>query len=308
MERRMNRLYSFLKPCAATAARVGLAGLLIAGVTGCDKDDHDGPAAASTTAAVAGPQRPESLARARQELSSNPQSAQQRAEEYLKQEPKGQFRADAEYVIGQALCNQGDFPTGKKHFEIAIDAAQDRDVKAFAMLGRANCNLEMKDYHLASRQYHWIETMYRDVKGLPQDEVMYKLGLACKRAGFTETADYWFNQVIELYATGPYGEPAKRENSRFTPKADDTTTKPLVYSLELHTYSDEKKANEEAEQLRAKNYRDVEVVATTRNSFPVYEVHVGKFYNKNDALHAKTDADLAGISATIRPGIVEPMR
>jgi tetratricopeptide (TPR) repeat protein len=304
----MNRLYSFLKPSAATAARIGLAGLLLAGVTGCDKDDRDGsdgPAAASTT--VAGPQRPESLALARQELKSgSPQSAQQRAEGYLKAEPKGTFMADAEYVIGQALCAQGDFPNGKKHLEIAIDAAPDRDLKAFATLGRANCNLEMKEYHLASRQYHWIETMYRDVKGLPQDEILYKLGLATKRAGATETADYWFNRVVELYATGPYAEDAKRENSRYTPT--NANVKPLVYSLEMHTYSDEKKANDEADALRAKSYRDVEVVATTRNSFPVYEVHVGKFYNKNDALRAKTDADLAGIPATVRPAIIEPMK
>ena len=308
----MNRLYSFLKPCASTAACVGLVGLLLTGVTGCDKEEHDGPAAASATAAVASPAappRPEALVQARQDLKAgNPQGAQQRAENYIKEEPKGQFHAEAEYIIGMALFGQNDYPTAKKHFEVAIDAAPDRDLKAFAMLGRANCNLEMKDNHLASRQYHWIETMYRDVKGLPQDEVLFKLGQATKRAGFTETADYWFNQVIELYATGPYAEDAKRENSRFSPRADDTSTKPLVYSLELHTYSDEKKADDEAEDLRAKGYRDVEVVPTTRNSFPVYEVRVGKFYNRNDALHAKTDAELAGMSASIRPGIVEPMK
>jgi hypothetical protein len=192
--------------------------------------------------------------------------------------------------------------------ELAIDNTNDRTLKALAMLGRADCNLAMEKYTLASRQYHWIETMCRDVKAIPQDEVMYKLGLACKRGGFPETADYWFNQVVELYATGPYAADAKRENSKYNPAADAAEEKPLVYSLEMKSFSDEAKANAEADKLRAKGYRDVEVIATTRNSDPLYEVHCGKFFNKNDAKRAKVDCDLAGIPATIRPAIIEPLK
>ena len=301
----MNRLCSFLKPWTINAARVGLVGLLLAGVTGCDKDDQDGPVPASSTKVI--PTRPEALSLARQDIKAgNGPSAQQRVEAYLKENRTTPFRAEAEYLLGQAFTTQGDFETGKKHLEIAIDEAQDRDLKAFAMLGRANCNMEMKAYHLASRQYHWLETMYRDVKGLPQDEIMFKLGLSSKRAGAPETADYWFNRVIELYATGPYAEDAKRENSKYTPS--NSSDKPLVYSLEFKNYNDEKKANEEADILRAKGYRDVEVIPTSRNGFATWEVHIGKFYNKNDAQLAKTDADLAGLDTHIRPAIVEPMK
>ena len=195
-----------------------------------------------------------------------------------------------------------------KHLEIAIDEAQGpRREGASDALGRANCNLEMKSYHLASRQYHWIETMYRDVKGLPQDEVLYKLGLSTKRAGFPDTADYWFNQVIELYATGPYADADKKENSKYSPPPG-SEAQPLVYSLEITDFSDAKKAQASADTLRAKGFRDVEVIATTRNSLPIWEVHVGKFFNKNDAIRAKTDADLAGLPATIRPAIIEPLK
>ena len=300
----MDRLSTILKPWGVAAARVGLVGLLLAGVTGCDKDDRDGPTAASSTQAVA---RPEALSQARQDIKNGDGAgAQQRVEAFLKEDPRTPFRAEAEYLLGQALSTQGDFANGKAHLEVAIDEAQDRDLKAFAMLGRANCNMEMKSYHLASRQYHWLETMYRDVKGLPQDEIMFKLGLSSKRAGAIETADYWFSRVIELYATGPYAEDAKRENSKYSPT--NPKDKPLVYSLEFKNYGDEKTASEEAEVLRAKGYRDVEVVPTSRNSIPTWEVHIGKFFNKNDAQLAKTDADLAGLNTTIRPAIIEPMK
>jgi hypothetical protein len=209
-------------------------------------------------------------------------------------------------MLGQAFAKQGDYEEGKSHLELAIDNTNDRTLKALAMMGRADCNLAMEKYSLASRQYHWLETMCRDVKALPQDEVMYKLGLATKRAGFPDTADYWFNQVIELYATGPYAADARRENSKYNPT--DPDEKPLIYSLELKSFSDEAKANAEADKLRAKGYRDVEVIATTINSFPTFEVHCGKFTNKNDAKRAKVDCELAGIPATIRPAIIEPLK
>ena len=73
-------------------------------------------------------------------------------------------------------------------------------------------------------------------------------------------------------------------------------------------FGDKQKAEAEAAGLREKGYRDVQVISTTRNSFPIYEVHVGKFGNKSDALRAQTDAELAGLSTTIRPGIIEPLK
>ena len=307
----MNRLCDRLKSWSFVAARVGVAGVFIAGLSGCSddqRDARDGLAPASATAVASAPARPETLTLAKQEIKSGKAAdAQQRLQGYLKQEPKGPYHAEAEYLMGQSLTAQNDFENGKKHLEIAIDEAQDRSLKALAMLGRANCNLEMKSYHLASRQYHWLDTMYRDVKGLPQDEILFKLGLATKRAGFPETADYWFNQVIELYATGPYAEAAKKENSKYTPPPD-SAAEPLTYSLEISDYTDARKAQAGADALCAKGFRDVEVIATTRNSLPTYELHVGKFFNRNDALRAKTDADLAGLPATIRPAIIEPLK
>jgi hypothetical protein len=136
--------------------------------------------------------------------------------------------------------------------------------------------------------------------------LMYKLGLSTKKAGASETADYWFKQVINLYATGPYAEDAKREHSAYNPADPDVA--PRVYTLEVTTYSTRQKADAEADILREKGYRDVQIVQTTRNSFPIYEVHVGKFGNKTDAIRAQTDAELAGLPTTIRPAIFEPIK
>ena len=289
------------------AATAGLAGLLAAGVSGCSDDERDGQVPVTASASrPAGASRPDVLTAARQQIQSgNNAEAQKQLEAFAQQDPKGPFHAEAEYLIGTALLGQSDFENAKKHFEISISETEDRTLKAYAMLGRANCNLELKNYHLASRQYHWIETMYRDVKGLPQDEVLYKLGLSTKRAGFPDTADYWFNQVVELYATGPFADLAKKENTKFNPTDDK---KPLVYTLEATSYFDQKKADADADALRAKGYRDVEVVPSTSQNLNIFEVHVGKFYNHNDAARAQTDAELAGLPTTIRPSAVPRLR
>ena len=101
-----------------------------------------------------------------------------------------------------------------------------------------------------------------------------------------------------------------RKPSSSTPSITpaDPDEQPRVYSLEVSVFGDEKKAEAEAEALRAKGYRDVQVLATTRNSIPTYEVHIGKFENHNDAARAQTDAELAGLATTIRPAAIEPLK
>jgi len=297
-----NGIVSTLNPRLILAALCGA--LLLCALPGCDPDREDGQAAAS---AVAPAPRPEALALAISEIKSGKSAdAQKRLEVFLAQEQKSVYRPEALYLLGQSLAGQGQYAEGKNTLDEAISATEDRALKALAMLGRADCNMAMQKYSLASRQYHWLEMMYRDVKAVPQDELMYKLGLACKKAGSQETADYWFKQVIDLYATGPYFSQAKAQHSKYSPA--DPDEKPRVYSLEVSEFGDQQKADAEAAILREKGYRDVQVIATTRNSLPCYEVHVGKFGNKSDALRAQTDAELAGLSATIRPGIIEPLK
>ena len=281
-----------------------LCGVVLVALSGCDndRDEERAPASATTSSS-----RPEALTTAIAEIKGGRAAdAQKRLEAFLEQEKKSRYRPEALYLLGQSLAAQGEYAAGKNRLDDAISATEDRTLKALAMLGRADCNMAMQKFSLASRQYHWIETMYRDVKAVPQDEVMYKLGLACKKGGFPETADYWFNQVIELYATGPYAADAKLQNSKFTPP--DPSEQGRVYTLEVSIFGDKKKAEDEAAILREKGYRDVQVISTTRNSNPVFELHIGKFGNKNDAIRAQTDAELAGMKTTIRPALIEPLK
>lgn len=281
------------------AALVLFAFALVA-LTGCNPRDEG-------SAAVPAAPRPEALSTAASEIKAGKSAeAQARMESFLKENPKGLYAAEAQYLLGQSLAAQGKYEAGKKHLDQAIDDTDDRILKGLAALGRADCNMALQKWHLASRQYHWLETMYRDVKAIPQDEVLFKLGLSTKKAGFPETADYWFKQVIELYATGPYAAQAKAQHSKYTPA--DPSEQPRVYTLEVSHSSDSKKSEAEAEILRSKGYRDVQVIATTYNSMPMYEVHIGKFQNKSDAMRAQTDAELAGLSTTIRPAAIEPLK
>ncbi|MCY3023271.1 MAG: SPOR domain-containing protein [Planctomycetota bacterium] len=290
----------FLRALTSVVLGAALLGLL----PGCDNDRDEGAATASATARAP---RPNALTQAISEIKGGKAAdAQKRLEAFLAQEPKSAYGPEALYLLGQSLAAQGQYEAAKKTLDDAVGAADDRTLKALAMLGRADCNMAMKKFSLASRQYHWLETMYRDVKAIPQDELMYKLGLACKKAECPETADYWFKQVIENYATGPYAADAKLQHSKYTPTDPDVA--PRVYTLEVNLFSDKQKAEAEAATLREKGYRDVQVLSTTRNSFPVYELHIGKFGNKSDAVRAQTDAELAGMSTTIRPAIIEPMK
>ncbi len=272
---------------------------------GCD-EDREGPAPVLARNA-ASEARPAELASATDEIKAGkPAEAQQRLEAFLKDNPRSAQRPEALYLLGQAQAAQGQYEAGKKNLDVAIDSTGDRTLKALAMLGRADCNMALKKWQLASRQYHWLETMYRDEKAVPQDEVMFKLGLACKNAGFPETADYWFKQVIELYATSTYAAQARQHHTQYAP--EDPSVAVRVYTLEVNTFGTREKADAEAATLREKHYRDVQVIETTRNSFPIFEVHVGKYVNKTDAVRAQTDAELAGLPTTIRPATIEPLK
>jgi len=227
------------------------------------------------------------------------------AQTYIATHSGSPFRPEAHYICGQALAAQGQFEDGKEHLEITIDKTGDRNLKALAMLGRADCNMGMSKYSLASRQYHWLQIHYKDVKPLAQDEVMFKLGLAAKKADNRDWADYWFNQVNELYHTGPYAERARQENSHFNPPPDKKEV-PLVYTLEAYEFTNREKAEDAATVLRSKGYRDVEVINVTRfKTADTYQVHVGKFTSKAEAGRAQVDAKLAGLSTSLRPGSLE---
>lgn len=288
---------TFIFKRVAASMLCGTAGLFV--LSGCNDREN-------ATPSVSAAPRPETLQLAIVEIrGGQAASAQQRCEVFLAENKDSNYAPEAQYLLGQAYAAQGDFKSAKKHLERAIDDTDDRTLKALGMLGRADANMGLGEYSLASRQYHWIETMYRDVKAIPQDELMFKLGLACKKAEAPGTADYWFSQVIESYATGPYYEKARLEHSAYSP---EKTPAPRVYTLEVATFSSEEKAIAEARALQDKGYRNVEVISTTRNSNPVYEVHVGKFENRSDALRAYTDAELAGLPTKIRPAVIEPLK
>jgi len=280
-------------------ATVFSAGLALFSLNGCNDRDKDSPAASAAP-------RPEALQLAISEIRAGQcAAAQARCEAFLQENKDSNYAPEAHYLCGQAMVAQGDLKNGKAHLERGIDDTDDRTLKALGMLARADCNMALGEYTMASRQYHWLETMYRDVKAIPQDELMFKLGMSCKKTDAQGTADYWFRQVIESYATGPYYEKAKMEHSAYAP---DLTPTPRIYTLEVAAHGKQEKAEADAQLLREKGYRDVEVIETTRNDHPVYEVHVGKFENRSDALRAYTDADLAGLHTKIRPAVIEPLK
>ena len=251
--------------------------------------------------------RPPEVAQAYGELQGGqPGQAYATSQAYIDTHNDSPYRWEAFYVAGQSLAAQGQFADGKDRLDIAIEKTNDRNLKALAMIGRADCNMGLGKYSIASREYHWVELRYKDVKVVQQDELMFKLGIAAKKANNREWADYWFNQVNELYHSGPYAERARQENSRFTPPNKNEA--PLVYYLGAFEFSKPEKAEEAAAELRGKGYRDVEVVTTSHFRSTSYEVHVGKFTSRNEAGRAQVDAQLAGLSTSVKPATVDPLR
>ena len=288
------------------SAVIALAALVI--LPGCEKDEERQMEASQKYFSDAAGARPPEVTQAYTELQAGQAGqAQMTAQNYIDTHSGSPYRPEAFYICGQALAAQGQFEQGKDRLDVAIEKTNDRNLKALAMVGRGDCNMGLGKYPIASREYHWVEVNYKDVKALHHDEVMFKLGMAAKKANNRDWADYWFNQVNELYHSGPYAERARQENSHFNPPPD-RNEKPLVYYLEAYEYGRSDKAEESAATLRSKGYRDVEVVATTRNKNPIYEVHVGKFLSRAEAGRAQVDAQLAGLSTSLRPGTVEPLK
>ena len=207
------------------------------------------------------------------------------------------YRSEGLYLLGQSQYYQQKYNDSKKSQDDALDSKPDHVLKALEMFARADCNMKLKNFGKASRQYHWIEQFYRDVRAVPHDELMFKLGVASKLEGFPEWANYWFNKVVELYATSPYAAEARKLNTELNGEKGD----PKFYSLSTGYYTSEKQAQSEAEGFRAKGYKDVEVKTFGFSDSTYYEVHLGKFFNKLDAQVAREDADMAGVKTSVSP-------
>jgi len=200
------------------------------------------------------------------------------------------------------LFSQGKYKAAKEEFETVIAAEPSRPLKARAKFGRADCNFALGKYHLASRQYNVLEQFYRDVDELPRDEVLYKLGLACKRAGAIDLADYWFSRVFELYAKGKFAARARREHSRLGVAARG---KEIPYTIEAASFSKREKAEACAAKLDAAGYKHVQIVPVTVMGNRYYDVHVGSYASRIEAAQAQNAMILAGYSAAVRPATIK---
>jgi hypothetical protein len=203
-------------------------------------------------------------------------------------------------VKAQIMVEQGGYKEAKERFEAIIKSNVSRSIDGRAKIGRADCNYGLGKYSLASRQYHWVEQFYRDVPDVKQDEVMYKLGMACKKAEAIDLADYWFGQVIEFYATGAYAEKARVEHSGLALTGNVETP----YTVEVGSFTTEKKAREFADKLEADGYEQVAVVPTTAMGFSYWDVHVGRYRTKLEAKQKENEMIVAGLGAAVRPAAI----
>jgi tetratricopeptide (TPR) repeat protein len=248
--------------------------------------------------------RPATLAQAEADIrAGQPAKAEEALSVWVTKNSASLYRSEGLYLLGQAQFYQGKYSEAKKTQDLALDSKPNHVLKALEMFARADCNMKLGNFGKASRQYHWIEQFYRDVRAVPHDELMFKIGLASKLEGFPEWGNYWFNQVVEKYATGPWAAEARRLNTELNGEKGDA---PKYYSLASGYYTDEKKAQAEAEVFKKKGYKDVEVKSFGYAETTYYEVHVGKFFNKLDAEVAKDDADLGGTKFSVRPAPVGP--
>jgi len=225
--------------------------------------------------------------------------AEQRMDTWIKDHAGNPFFAEAYYLRGQAEIVQGKWQEAKISHDIAEDNALTRELKALAMLSRADCNVKLRKVTLGIQQYQQLEMLYRDVTAVSHEEVLFKLGMANKELDCTEAADFYFNKVIEHYATGKYAEQARKLNSKLGHSETDSVT---FYALEMATFTDAKQALEQAEIYKQKGYQNVKVVEVREFEAAEYSVRVGKFLNRNAAKRAKEDAELTGLTASIKPG------
>jgi TolA-binding protein len=249
--------------------------------------------------------RPDTLTQAERQIRSGEVGeAEAQLRGWLAANADSAYVPEAEYMLGQARFSQKDYAGAKFFHDKVLDHKKvDRSLKALAYFARADCNYEMQSYATASRQYHYLETFYRDVRAVPHDELLFKLGMATRKAGFEETSNYWFNKVVELYATTKWGQEARKMNTKLNGSKDGV---PTLYVLEVKKFDDEAKALNAADELRKKGYASVDVQEETNvvgNRF--YRLTVGRFFNRNEALRAKEDADMAGLPTSIHPGLMD---
>jgi len=209
--------------------------------------------------------------------------------DFLRSRPSGDQAAQAYLGRGHAYYGLSRWRLAEADFENARKLARDRSVKAQATLGLAHTAFAQDRYGEAEKIY--MEVL-RSHKGyVPQDETMYRLGIALARQGQWEDAAGYLQEVLNRWPDGEFARLAKAKlpsvlERHFTVQVGAFTKRPL--------------AEARLEELAQKGFQG-EIVAIEMDGVPGYAVRSGRLSSWVRATSHAVRLEAAGFSTYALP-------
>lgn len=162
-----------------------------------------------------------------------------------------------------------------------------KDLRAGLALGLADSLYGQERYPEAAQRYRELIRSFADL--IPADEALFKLGLACQRAGVWEEAARHFARLTYEYPRSPRVEAARRYAGMTRGS----------FSVQCGAFSSTPSAQRLASELRAKGFRPRLASITGSDGMSLTVVRVGGYSTWAEATRLRARVQAAGFEARI---------
>jgi len=198
------------------------------------------------------------------------------------------LRARASLLEGRSYLALRQFHQAETAFRRGLTGGgTTKDVRAGLELGLADGLYGQERYPEAAHRYRGVLRGSADL--IPADEAMFKLGLACQRAGLWEEAARHFARLSQEYPRSPRAETARRY-------AGVTRGS---FSLQCGAFGSASAANRLAGELRAKGFGAALVPITGADGGSLTAVRTGSYRTWAEATRLRSRVQAAGFEARI---------
>ncbi|MGC9453665.1 MAG: tetratricopeptide repeat protein [Phycisphaerae bacterium] len=189
-------------------------------------------------------------------------TARTRMDEFISQYPRVRGVEEAYYLRGMALYRQEQFDSARRDLRTAAEEADDKLVRARALVALGNIAYENHEMAAA-------ENLYRDAleelegNQPPRDQALYRLGCVLQRQGRWQEADTQFNRLIYVFEDSRFAELAERR------------VHARAWTVQAGAFDERSHADSLAEKLRTDGL-DAKVLPLLAEEGPRFVVCVGR--------------------------------
>lgn len=237
-------------------------------------------------------------------LAGSHTAAATKLKSFLAKGPGETDAADAHYFLGAIALRQGAAQSAAGHFNTALRAPRNDQVRAGAELGLARSHFLRGDYRQCRAA---CLDLLRDDRAAPRaDEILFLLAEACGRAGISAEARRHYQQVAARFPSSPLAAKARARlagrGTGMPPPAPSPRPTPIGgrYTVQVAALASAATANQMVARLKRQGFA-AQITTITVGARKLHAVRVGPYGAKAAATQAAARLRRAGYKVIIKP-------